>query len=293
MNLGIGIPSAMPFGLTRSFLVEWARNAEQAGFYMLGTLDWPNQDAWEPLPTLAAVAMVTDRIRLATAVLRLPTRNPVLLAKQAAVVDLLSGGRLDLGVGMGLRREEDLLLGVDVEKRVTTFRHHVNHIRSTWRAARLVDAERGAVGPAPYQQCCPIWVGADVEKALFRGVELGDGVMFSARTKPGTIRSIIGPLREKAVSLGKRGFRFGAIAYVAIGENAELKEAMVRMRRFYPASVPDASLRDRLYHGSVKFMAELVANYATTGLDVLILFPWVANIRQVEALATDVLPAFL
>ncbi len=63
------------------------------------TIDKPNYDAWDPLVTLAGVAGVTERIGLATTILQLPPRNEVLVAKQAAVVDQLSGGRLTLGVG--------------------------------------------------------------------------------------------------------------------------------------------------------------------------------------------------
>ena len=86
---------------------------------MLGTIDKPNFDSWEPLITLAgvagvterSVAGVTERIGLATTILQLPPRNEVLVAKQAAVVDQLSGGRLTLGVAQGGREDDYEILG--------------------------------------------------------------------------------------------------------------------------------------------------------------------------------------
>jgi alkanesulfonate monooxygenase SsuD/methylene tetrahydromethanopterin reductase-like flavin-dependent oxidoreductase (luciferase family) len=85
----------------RKLMLDWARLADEAGFHVLGTIDKPNFDSWDPLVTLAGAAAVTERARLATAILQLPNRNEVLVAKQAAVVDQLSGGRLDLGIAQG------------------------------------------------------------------------------------------------------------------------------------------------------------------------------------------------
>ena len=96
----------MPFELERSFFLDWVQLADQAGFDTLGTLDRPNYDMWDPLASLAAAAAVTQRIRLATAALPLPNRNEVLVAKQAAVIDRLSDGRLTLGVSLGSRPDD-------------------------------------------------------------------------------------------------------------------------------------------------------------------------------------------
>jgi alkanesulfonate monooxygenase SsuD/methylene tetrahydromethanopterin reductase-like flavin-dependent oxidoreductase (luciferase family) len=98
MKLGIGLPNTLAPEVDRRLLLDWARLADEAGFYALGTIDKPNYDSWDPLVTLAAVAGVTEQIQLATTILQLPNRNEVLVAKQAAVIDRLSGGRLILGV---------------------------------------------------------------------------------------------------------------------------------------------------------------------------------------------------
>jgi Luciferase-like monooxygenase len=94
MKLGIGLPNTMAHETDRSLMLDWARLADQAGFAVLGTIDKPNYDSWDPLVTLAGVAGVTERVGLATTILVLPPRNEVLVAKQAAVIDRLSDGRL-------------------------------------------------------------------------------------------------------------------------------------------------------------------------------------------------------
>ena len=101
MDIGIGLPNPVP-GTPGRTLVEWARRAEERGFSSLATIDRIAYPSYESLISLAAVAAATERIGLLTNVLLGPTRNPVLLAKEAASVDQISGGRL-VGVASGPR----------------------------------------------------------------------------------------------------------------------------------------------------------------------------------------------
>ena len=142
MDVGIGLPSTIP-GAGRDQVLEWARRAEARGFSSLGTIDrvvYPNH---EPLITLAAAAAVTERIRLATAILLAPVRaNGALLAKQAATLDVLSGGRLVLGVAVGRREDDFRACGADFEARGRV----LDEMLELW--ARIWDGEEG-IGPQP------------------------------------------------------------------------------------------------------------------------------------------------
>src|ERR1043165_22692 len=105
MDIGIGLPNTIP-GTEGRTLVGWARRAEERGFSSLATIDRIAYPNYESLIALAAAAAVTERIGPKTNVLLGPTRNPVLLAKEAASVDHISGGRLTLGLAVGARADD-------------------------------------------------------------------------------------------------------------------------------------------------------------------------------------------
>jgi hypothetical protein len=151
MRVGVWLPNAMPFGLERGFFLDWVRLADEAGFDTLSTVDRPNYDLWDPLTSLAAAAAVTQRIRLATTTLPLPNRNEVLVAKQAAVIDRVSGGRLTLGVSLGSRPDDYEVFGATLAHRVTRFRRQLATIQRVWAEARHSDREHGVLGPPPVQ----------------------------------------------------------------------------------------------------------------------------------------------
>jgi alkanesulfonate monooxygenase SsuD/methylene tetrahydromethanopterin reductase-like flavin-dependent oxidoreductase (luciferase family) len=293
MKLGVYLPTMMPAGLTGRRVIEWARLADRAGFHVLATLDRPNYDLWEGLSTLAGVATVTERIRLATMSLQLPPRNEVLVAKQAAVIDRLSEGRFELGVSLGGRRDDYEALGAAWDGRVDRFREQVGRIREIWSAAKGSTDEEGVLGPAPVQKPGPpIWMGAYAPAAVERAIELGDGYTFGGDRFPPDIAHDITRIRERARQLDKERFVISSMLYVAIGEERTARDEMWRqLGRYYRENL-GGEPKDWGVFGPPGAIAEVVRGYADSGLDVLLLAPQIQDLGQLEIIAEQVLPDY-
>lgn len=138
-------------------------------------------DWLDPTIALAFAAAATETIRLATGVLLLPEHNPVIMAKQAASLDRLCGGRLTLGVGVGWSREEFDALGVPFARRGARTDAYVEAMRALWRDAitthrsEFVAFENIRVNPKPTAGRIPLVVGGNSDRALRRVVGWGDG----------------------------------------------------------------------------------------------------------------------
>jgi len=292
MKLGIGLPNTMAHETDRSLMLDWARLADEAGFEVLGTIDKPNYDAWEPLATLAGVTGVTERILLATTILQLPNRNEVLVAKQAAVIDQLSAGRLVLGVAQGGREDDYDVLGAEFTGRSRRFEHQVERIREIWREAQSADREHGVVGPAPVQRPAPpIWSGASTPKAVERALRVADGFLFGTAGAEAMAERIPG-IREGFAANGKPDASVAGLAYVAVGDDpqAALDEATHHVLRYYGQLWTEPE--NLIHHGPASKLAEEIAAYEHAGVDVLIVVPQIPSLDQVEQLAEHVLPAY-
>ncbi|MFD0366769.1 LLM class flavin-dependent oxidoreductase [Streptomyces sp. NPDC127114] len=174
MQLGVNVPNFGP-GTDPGVLREWARVTEGLGFGLLMVSDhvavtpdvagrYP-EPFYEPFTTLSWLAGLTTGIRLGTTVLVLPYRHPVLVARMAANLHDLSGGRFVLGVGVGWARQEFDALGVPFGARGRLTDQYLATLRETWHAPL-----RGGVDTAPI----PIWIGGHSEAALRRAVRFGD-----------------------------------------------------------------------------------------------------------------------
>ena len=203
MRLGLhalGIGS----GANRSVIDAVAASAERAGFATLwsgehvvmvdesasrypyaddGRIAVPAEADWiDPLIGLSFVAAATSTIRIATGVLLLPEHNPVLVAKQAATLDTLSGGRLTLGIGIGWSREEFDALGVPFERRGARTEEYVDAMRTLWRDdvasfdGEFVHFDSVRVNPKPvHDRRIPVVLGGNSDAALRRIAKWGDG----------------------------------------------------------------------------------------------------------------------
>lgn len=293
MKLGVYLPTMMPSGLTGGTTVEWARLADQAGFHVIATLDRPNYDSWDGLATLAGMATVTENARLCTLALQLPPRNEVVVAKQAAVIDQLSGGRFELGVSVGGRRDDYEALGAAWADRAGRFRQQVATIRRIWSEATGSTEGDGVLGPAPVQRPGPpIWIGAYAPAAIDRAIELGDGYFFGGDRFPPEIAADVARIRERARELDRERFVIGSMLYVAIGEETAARDAMWRQLRRYYRETLGGEPEDWGVYGPVEKIAEVVRGYADAGLDTLVLAPQINDLAQLGSIAENILPAY-
>jgi probable F420-dependent oxidoreductase len=171
---------------------ELAKAAEDAGFMGFGLTEHPAPtEKWmshgghqtlDPFVALGAAAAVTNRIKLITYLTVTPYRNPMLLAKSAATVDLLSGGRFVLGMGTGYLKAEFRALGVDFDERNELFDEALDVLRLHWSGepfsyqGRHFEARDVVALPAPPGPL-PIWIGGNSSLTRRRVAERGQGWM--------------------------------------------------------------------------------------------------------------------
>jgi len=174
MDIGIGIPNTVP-GMSGAQLLDWARRAEAAGFSSLASIGAVSYPSYEELTVFAATGAVTERIRFLSNVLIAPARSTAELAKQAATVDQLTGGRLTLGLGVGWRATDYQLTGRDFDDRGRRFDQQLRDLRRAWAGEPLADGTR-AVGPPPVQQPgAPLVIGGMADASIRRVAEFGSG----------------------------------------------------------------------------------------------------------------------
>jgi probable F420-dependent oxidoreductase len=214
---------------------DFAQAAEALGYVRLTTYDhvlgadhadrtppltgpYTQDDAFhEPMVLFGYLAGLTSTIELATGVLILPQRQAVLVAKQAAEVDLLSGGRLVLGVGTGWNHVEYTALGTHFGTRARRLDEQVAVMRSLW-ADDVVDFDgefhrvaRAALVPRPARQI-PVWFGGSKPAAYQRAARLGDGFVFG-RSGP-TVVEALGTLHGLLATEGRDPATFGSEAII-------------------------------------------------------------------------------
>ena len=157
----------------------------------------------DPLIWLAYVAGHAPSLRLGTCILILPQRNPVILAKELATLDRLSGGRVELGIGIGWLREEFDALGIPWEQRGARTDEYVEAMRALWAGphaefhGRFVDFDPVTCSPRPTQASIPILVGGDTQAAIARAARLADGYFPGAGDIP-TLRGLVAELHAAA-----------------------------------------------------------------------------------------------
>lgn len=224
-------PSA-PELLEGGTIATLARAAESAGFAAFALSDHPapprrwrlsgGHDTVDPFVGLAFAAAATTRLRLLTSLVVVPYRNPFLLAKSVASLDVLSGGRVELGLGAGYLRGEFGALGVDFDERNALFDETLAVLKQVWTGepvsvdGRHFDARDISALPRPAQRPHPpLWLGGNSTLARRRVIEHGAGwlTLPNARAAAHVLRSpaleTVGDLRELLTDLRRRAARAG------------------------------------------------------------------------------------
>ncbi len=284
MEIGIGLPSTNP-GVTREQLLSWARRAEERGFHSVGTIDrlvWPGL---EPMVALSAAAAVTERVRLVTDVLLAPLRgNGALLAKQAASLDSISGGRLTLGLGIGGRDDDFKAAGIPFERRGRQMDELLLEMKRVWAGDKL--GFDGAIGPPPAREDGPeLLIGGYVEASTRRAARFGDGFTVGGLPPDGTAHLAV-QARQAWADAGREDTpRVMALCYFALGDGAR-QAADGYLKRYYAImgteGAEQVAQRAAVDEGMVQSYRDA---YADAGVDELIYFPCSPDPRQVDLLA--------
>jgi alkanesulfonate monooxygenase SsuD/methylene tetrahydromethanopterin reductase-like flavin-dependent oxidoreductase (luciferase family) len=174
MRIGWSLP-AMIGGIDRDTVLAWCRRIEADGYSTIGFGERIAYQNLELFSVLSAAAAVTERVRIMSSIVVLPLHAEVWVAKQSATLDVLSGGRYTLGVGVGGRNEDYRAVGASFDRRFDRLDQQVGRIRDLWSQAPPGDG-LDPVGPRPVQQALPILSGAMGPKSIARSARWADGI---------------------------------------------------------------------------------------------------------------------
>ena len=285
MIFGLNLPNYNSLG-HRDAMIAIAGHAEELGYSTLWTSDHillpaalpePFGNLLESFTILSYLAARTERIGLATGILVLPQRDPLLVAKQAATVHHLSDGRLTLGVGVGWIEQEYAYLRSDFSVRGQTADEYIPAIRSLFETSSPefhgahIDYSGVLFSPRPSAPL-PIVIGGTSRAALRRAATLGDG-WHGLYLSPEQVRTAVGTLRECG---HKDEFQISLRTTTRIGANAAAGDTGIGLS------------------GDPAALTGQIRQYASAGVDQLVIEPVCADlddfIEQITTFATDVAP---
>ena len=325
MNFGIILGQTFTDSGQASFdqLRERVQVAEQLGFDLVCLGDrhlWPS-GFHEMLTTLAALAPVTRRIQLCSSGFILPIYNPILLAEQAAHVDVISGGRLIFGLVLGYREEELAISDVLLRQRRGRFLENLEVISRLWAGepvtfqGKFFRCRDVRIGPLPVRKPRPpIWIGGTADVVVRRSARLADGWLPSASLGRRELGEKIRVYRNALDEFGKQGelvvARLGFVAKSRARARALVEKPLLAQYRRYSGWMKDTpegaryrygkldDFQDRLILGTPGECIEQVAVYRDMGADTFVYHcqhqgvPQREMLESMELFATQVMPAF-
>ena len=272
MKIGIGIPNAIPNTDGRIW-PEWATRAEKRGFSSLSTIGRIVFDGHEELIALAACAAVTEKINLLTTVMIGPARESTLLAKQAASLHSLSGGRLTLGLGVGWRQSDFTATGNDDvwDDRGGALEKQVERLREVW-----ADSEIG-----PNLNPPEIMLGGAADVALRRAGRMADAFIAGPFDK----ETVIEQFKKVDAAAGEKKPRKLTARYFALGEDVR-DEMLANVRAYYEAGGEDFV---KQMQGGVlttpEQVRQAIEDMNSTRAEELCFWPQLNHLDQIDKLA--------
>lgn len=276
--------------------IAQAREAERLGYHWVNAAEHHvTADGYLPAPLtlLAAIATVTDRIRLSTGMLVLTLHHPLVIAEQAAVLDVISGGRLTLGIASGYREIEFEALGQKFERRGRRFKEQLEIMVEAWKGepfryeGEFFRIPEVSVAPRPLQRPHPpLWLGGFGDQALTRAARWGSPCFPGGTTEIANVKklydryrdlasakdladsglllqrfSVVAETTERARELALPGLRYTLEQYKAWGRPVEVEEFLSDWDR----------LDDTVIVGDEEHCAELISRYRELGVSDLML----------------------
>jgi alkanesulfonate monooxygenase SsuD/methylene tetrahydromethanopterin reductase-like flavin-dependent oxidoreductase (luciferase family) len=288
MRIGIGLPTR-DGALTPGQLREWAIRAEAAAFSSLAVLDRVVFPLHEPLVTLAHVAGATTRIRLLASAIIAPTRETTLLARQAATLDALSGGRFSLALGVGVRRDDYAATGQSFEARGRRVDEQLAILRRIWAGGSIEPGGLGPIGPRAARPRGPeLLIGGYVDAVARRVAEHGDGFMAPGGGTPERMATLWADIGSAWAAAGRSGRpRWLGSSYVALGPDAEA-QARDYIESAYAFDPALAERRLRAIPQSTEEVHRLVERQVAMGVDEFVFRPCVGDQSLVDRLAETI-----
>ena len=288
-------------------ILAYAERAEALGFESLWAWDHvllgvePSFPILDAIGTLTAIAARTTRIRLGTGVLVLPLRNPTVAAKALGTLDVISGGRLILGVAAGWYAREFDAVGVPFAQRGRLFERNLEILTRLWTEDRVtlrvdgLDLREAVMRPRPVQRPRPpILIGGYVDAVLRRVATRGDGWLTYFYTPDG-YRRAWAKIEAFAREAGRDPKTLTGTNQLAILVGRSRAETETPMRQWlqteWDVAAWSESTIDHAIRGSVGECIEQLRAHVAAGVDRLILIPYRYDREQVEIIARDILPA--
>ena len=284
MRIAIGLPSRVP-AASGDLMLEWATRAEKGPFSSVVVTDRVVSQSLEPLTVLALASGATRRIGLMTSVVIGPTRETTLLARQAATLDVISSGRLTLGVGIGVRKNDYTATGFDFHRRGKRSEEQYALLRRIWMGESLSSDVTTIAPSSPRPGGPEMLIGGYVPAIVERIAKWGDGYMAPGGGEPEAMLKTWREIEKAWQRHGRSGKpRWVGATYFALGPNAG-EHAQRYISANYGYNPELAAKRLRTLPASKVAVEEAIKRQADMGVDEFILRPCAEDLDQMDFLA--------